>query len=223
MKNVIITGASGMVGGYALQHLLAHKDVATVTSLVRKPSGKIHEKLKEIIHYDFSDYSSIANVLANQDAALFCIGVYTGAVPKETFHEITVTYPLQFGKALKASSADVRFCLLSGQGADRTEKSRTMFARDKGIAENGLAAINPGRFHAFRPAYIYPDEPRNEPNFMYKLSRWLYKPIVKPLGPKYSIKASELALAMVHVALSGTANEVLENQDILAEAHMATL
>ena len=215
MKNVIIAGASGMVGSHALEYCLEHPEVGTVTSLVRKASGKSHPKLKEIVHADFLDYSSIMDALKNQDVALFCIGVYTGAVGKEKFREITVDIPQALAEALKSQNDHINFCLLSGAGADRTEKSRTMFARDKGIIENILDKMELGEFHSFRPAYIYPVVPRDEPNFVYKLSRWLYKPLISKLGKNSSIKSTDLARAMVQVGLKGGGLTILENKDIL--------
>lgn len=215
MKNVIIAGASGMVGSHALEYCLEHPEVGSVTSLVRKASGQSHPKLKEIVHADFLDYSSIMDALKNQDVALFCIGVYTGAVGKEKFREITVDIPQKFAEALKSQNEHINFCLLSGAGADRTEKSRTMFARDKGIIENILDKMELGEFHSFRPAYIYPVVPRDEPNFVYKLSRWLYKPLISKLGKNSSIKSTDLARAMVKVGLKGGGMTVLENKDIL--------
>lgn len=216
MKNVIIAGASGMVGTHALEYCLEHLEIASVTSLVRKASGQSHPKLKEIVHTNFLDYSSLEDTFKNQHLALFCIGVYTGAVGKEKFREITVDIPQAFAEALKKHNSHINFCLLSGAGADRTEKSRTMFARDKGIIENILDAMELGEFHSFRPAYIYPVVPRDEPNFVYRLSRWLYKPLISKLGKNSSIKSTELAKAMVKVGLDGNSLKILENKDILA-------
>ncbi|MDW3652402.1 MAG: NAD(P)H-binding protein [Bacteroidia bacterium] len=215
MKNVIIAGASGMVGSHALEYCLEHPEVGTLTSLVRKASGKSHPKLKEIVHDNFLDYSSIIDAFKNQDLALFCIGVYTGDVGKEKFREITVDIPQAFAKALQSQNEHINFCLLSGAGADRTEKSRTMFARDKGAIENILDAMDLGEFHSFRPAYIYPVVPRDEPNLMYRVSRWLYKPLISKLGKNSSIKSTDLARAMVKLGLEGGGMKILENKDIL--------
>ena len=173
-KKVIITGASGMVGGHLLDVCLASDEVGEVISLVRKPGKLNHEKLKEIVLEDFLNYESLSEELTDVFAVFFCIGVYTGAVPRETFRAITVEYPVQLAKALYQHSPQAKFCLLSGQGADRTEKSRMMFAKDKGVAENQLAAIGLKAFHTFRPGYIYPVVPRKEPNFSYTISRKAY-------------------------------------------------
>ena len=214
-RNVILTGASGMVGSLILELCLESDDVNTVTSLVRRPSSTVHPKLREIVVEDFSNYDPVIDEFENQDIAFFCIGVYTGAVPREEFRKITVDFAVAFGEALIDKSPGGTLCLLSGAGADRTEKSKMMFAADKGAAENQLSSMGLKAFHTFRPGYIYPVASRKEPNFSYKLMRFLYKPLIRPLGKKYSIKSTELAQSMFNVGFNGCDLEILENQDIL--------
>src|SRR5437868_6567653 len=100
MKNIIITGSNGMIGGLILQRCLADPQVAKVTSIVRKPSGISNLKLEEIVHHDFMNYEAIREKLRNQDICYYCIGVYTGAVPTEEFSRITVDYTREFAKEL---------------------------------------------------------------------------------------------------------------------------
>ena len=214
MKNVIIAGASGMVGSLVLGRCLASKDVSSAIALVRKPIDMSHPKLKQVILTDFTDYSTVSEMLEGVDAAFFCLGAYTGQVTDDVFKSVTVDFPVALAKALINKSPQARFCLLSGAGADRSEKSRLSFARYKGMAENKLAEVGLGSFHTFRPSYIYPSTRRKEPNLMYTVSRVLY-PIIKLLGKNMSISSSDLALAIVHVGLEGSAMEVLENADIL--------
>ena len=151
MKNVIITGATGMIGGSVLDMCLESQEIVKVTSIVRRATGKIHEKLNEVIHKDFLDYSSIENHFENQDICYFCIGVYTGAVPRDKFREITVDYTKVFAELLRQKNEKTSFCFLSGQGADTTEKSRVAFAKDKGIAENILKELDFANLHIFPP------------------------------------------------------------------------
>lgn len=213
MKNVLITGATGMIGGIVLQQCLQSKDINKVTSLVRKPSGIEHKKLEEIVVADFSDYSDIEQCFDSIDIVYFCLGVYTGAVSDEKFREITVDYTKSFVDILKKKSPDAIFCFLSGAGADRTEKSKMSFAKYKGLAENYLFD-NLKNIYSFRPGYIYPVQKREEPNFGYKISRFLY-PLIKLLGKNMSIKSTELGLAMFQSGLNQTGKMVLENKQIL--------
>ncbi|HEX5169174.1 MAG TPA: hypothetical protein VFW11_08355, partial [Cyclobacteriaceae bacterium] len=175
-------------------------------------------KLKEIVLSDFTDYSAIASSLRNIDVAYFCVGVYTGAVPDAEFKKITVDYTLKFADAVKENSPNATLCFLSGEGADRSEKSRLSFARYKGMAENYLISKSFRQLYIFRPGYIYPVEKRKEPNFGYKLYRALY-PLIALFGSGFSIKSTELGEAMFKTGLHGTGKSTLENADILNLVH----
>jgi hypothetical protein len=68
----------------------------------------------------------------------------------------------------------------------------------------------------FRPAYIYPVQPRSEPNVSYRLLRAIY-PAFRVLFPNQVVRADDLARTMVDVAMQGTGRGrqvVLENRDI---------
>ena len=216
--SLVLVGASGMVGGYALRYALDNPAIGVVTVIGRKKLGIFQPKLKEVLHQDFIDCSALAQSLAGQDAAIFCLGVYTGAVPDPEFRKITVDYTIEFARVLRASSPAAAFSFLSGMGADQTGRSRVPFARYKGEAEKSLLAAGFPRLYIFRPAYIYPVEPRKEPNFSYRLLRAIY-PVFRKLFPNQVIPADDLARAMVDVAVRGTVEreyQVFENRDIRA-------
>jgi uncharacterized protein YbjT (DUF2867 family) len=217
-KRLVIVGATGMVGGYALRYALDTSAVECVTSIGRKRLGISHPKLKEVLHQNFADSSALADTLSGQDAAVFCLGTYTGAVSDAELRTITVDYTVEFARVLRLSSPDAALSFLSGNGADPTGRSRIPFARFKGEAEKALLAAGFPSVYIFRPAYIYPVEPRKEPNFSYRLLRAMY-PVFRVLFPNQVIRADDLAKAMVDVAVRGTAahgGTVFENRDIRA-------
>jgi uncharacterized protein YbjT (DUF2867 family) len=215
-KSLVIVGATGMVGGYALRYALGHPAVKSVTAIVRRKLDISHPKLNEVIHQDFANCSALAKPLAGQDAAVFCLGAYTGAVSDEELRTITVDYTIEFAAVLHRSSPQAAFSFLSGRGADPTGRSRTSFARYKGQAENALLAAGFPRVYIFRPAYIYPVEPRKEPNFGYRLLRAIYPAFRAPF-PNLVIRADELGQAMVNVVIPKTEepeSRIFENHDI---------
>jgi uncharacterized protein YbjT (DUF2867 family) len=215
---IAIVGATGMVGGYALRYALEHAAVSRVTAIGRRKLGVSHPKLEEVLHPDFADCSALAEPLSGQDAAVYCLGAYTGAVPDAVLRKITVDYTVEFARVLRRSSPDAAFSFLSGSGADPTGRSRMAFARYKGEAETALLAAGFPSVYIFRPAYIYPVEPRKEPNFSYRLLRGIY-PVFRVLFPNQVIRADDLAHAMVNVAVRGRGERgavVLENRDIRA-------
>jgi len=216
-KHLVLVGATGMVGGYALRYALENPAVGTVTAIVRRKLGISHPKLQEVLHRDFADCSPLSQVLSVQDAAVFCLGAYTGAVSDAELRRITVDYTIELARVLRGSSPNVAFSFLSGSGADPSGRSRIAFARYKGEAENALLAAGFPCVYLFRPAYIYPVEPRKEPNLTYRLLRAIY-PAFQLLFPNQVIRADDLARAMVDVAVQGTERGgwVLENRDIRA-------
>jgi uncharacterized protein YbjT (DUF2867 family) len=215
---LLLFGATGMVGGEALSIALDHPEVGAVTSLGRRPTGRAHPKLREITPAAFDDLRPVEAALAGHTALLFCLGAYTGAVPEDELRRLTVDCAVEAGRALRAASPGAAFCLLSGQGADRSGRARAAFARFKGEAERALLAMGFPRIHVFRPGYIYPVVPRAEPNALYRLSRALW-PVLGPLAPNLGVPSRDLAAAMVHAALHGTGaheDPTLENGDIRA-------
>jgi uncharacterized protein YbjT (DUF2867 family) len=213
---LVIVGASGMVGGYALRYGLENRSVGNVTSIGRRKLGISDSKLREVLHSDFADCTALTDALSGQDAAVFCLGAYTGAVSDAGLRKITVDYAVEFARVLHISSPDAAFSFLSGAGADQTGRSRVPFARYKGQAEKALLAMGFPHVYLFRPAYIYPVEPRQEPNFSYRLLRGIY-PVFRLLFPNQVIRADDLARVMVDVAIRGTdetRGPVFENRDI---------
>jgi uncharacterized protein YbjT (DUF2867 family) len=217
-KHLVLVGATGMVGGYALRYALEHPAVERVTAIGRRTLGISHTKLNEILHPNFGDCSALAESLSHQDAAIFCLGAYTGSVSDAELRTITVDYTVEFARVLHTSSPGAELVFLSGRGADPTGKSRIAFARYKGKAESALLAAGFHAVYIFRPAYIYPVKPRKEPNLGYRLLRAIY-PVFRMLFPSQVIRADDLARVMVDVAVQGTKDSrasVFENNDIQA-------
>ncbi|MFC4232164.1 NAD(P)H-binding protein [Parasediminibacterium paludis] len=215
MKKVIITGANGMIGSLIVDMCLSRVDVAQVTCITRKPLALQHPKLVNVVHDNFTDYTTITEHLQQQDICFYCIGVYTGQVPAAEFNAITIDYTIAFAKALREQNASASFCFLSGQGADSSEKSKILFAKAKGIAENQLLALQFAHTYIFRPGYIYPVTPRKEPNSMYLWMRRLYKLMVK-IYPNVGVTSVQLAAKMVAIGFDGGTKTIYENADIRA-------
>ena len=158
----------------------------------------------------------LSGVAVTTCLTIFCLGVYTGAVPDAEFRRITVDYTVELARVLRASSPAAAFSFLSGNGADPTGRSRLAFARYKGEAEQALSAAGFPHLYIFRPAYIYPVRPRREPNVSYRVLRAIY-PAFRMLFPNQVIPSDNLGRAMVDAAIWGAGEGrtvVLENRDI---------
>ena len=212
--NAIITGTTGMVGEGVLYECLLHPDVESVLVINRTPCGIKHEKLKEIIHKDFLDLSSIEDQLKEYNACYFCAGISSMGKSEEQYKRITYDLTLNFANTLLRSNPDMTFCYVSGVGTDSTEKGRSMWARVKGKTENDLMKLQFKAAYMFRPGYIQPTKGLKNAYNAYKIFVPFY-PILKKLFPKYVTTLREIGLAMINVTLYGSDKKILECRDIV--------
>ncbi|MCG8508315.1 MAG: NAD(P)H-binding protein [Rhodospirillales bacterium] len=216
--NVLITGATGMVGSEVLTRCLAEDKITHVLAVGRRKCGVTDAKLSEVEHDDFLDYALLENRLAHIDACFFCIGVYQNSVSKDEFWRVTVDYPKALIEAFERASNKVRFCLFSAQGASSSEKSPIRFAKAKGRAENILLASGLTEKYVFRPGFIR-SGPAKRGAIAYE--KW-FVPAYK-LFPRIGIDAPDLARVMVDVGINGHAQTIFENRDLRAYGTGSTI
>lgn len=210
----IITGVTGMVGEGVLHECLLHPDVEKVLVINRKPCGVKHEKLKEIIHKDFFDLSSIENQLNGYNACYFCAGVSSMGKSEQEYRRITYDLTLNFADTLLKLNPEMTFCYVSGLGTDSSVKGKTMWARVKGKTENDLLKLPFKDAYMFRPGYIQPTKGLKNAYKAYKIFAPFY-PVIKLLFSKYSTTLREIGLAMINVSLYGSEKKVLECRDFV--------
>ena len=209
----IITGVTGMVGEGVLHECLLHPDVESVLVINRKPCGVKHEKLREIIHKDFFDLSTIENQLTGYNACYFCAGVSSVGKKENEYTRITYDLTLNFAGILLKLNPDMTFCYVSGSGTDSTEKGRLMWARVKGKTENDLMKLGFKDAYMFRPGLIKPTKGLNNAYKSYMFFTPFY-PLFRKLFPNYVVTLEEIGLAMINVTLFGSDKKVLECKDI---------
>jgi uncharacterized protein YbjT (DUF2867 family) len=211
---VIITGVTGMVGEGVLHECLSEPNVESVLVVNRKPCGVKHEKLREIIHKDFFDLSSIENLLTGYDACYFCAGVTSVAKNEAEYRHLTYDLTFNFAKVLLKKNPEMNFCYVSGVGTDSSEKGKVMWARVKGKTENDLIQLPFKATYMFRPGYIQPIRGLQNTKGFYNVLAPFY-PLWKILFPKYLIKLEELGKAMINSTLFGYDKKILECKDIV--------
>lgn len=194
--NILVTGATGMVGAEVVRQAILDDDVRQVTCLVRREGNLKHPKVKYIVHKDFLDYSGLADLLREQDACIWALGVSQTQVGKEEYHKITFDYTIAAAKAMLAAKPSVQFIFVSGDGSDTTEKSKTLFARVKGKTENELMRMDFQKLIIARPGAIRPVHKNKNAPFAYKLILPLF-PVVQFFAPGFVISSVELALALI--------------------------
>jgi uncharacterized protein YbjT (DUF2867 family) len=215
--NLILFGASGMVGQGVLRECLLDPDVGRVLAIVRAPSGQTHDKLRELVHADFYDFSAVAKELSGYDACLFCLGVSAAGMKEADYHHVTYDLTLGVAKLLAERNPGMTFIYVSGSGTDSSEKGRTMWARVKGKTENALLQLPFKAKYMFRPGII---RPLHGIKSRTRLYRTLYAvmgplyPVLSSLSPKLVTTTERVGRAMIRVAKQGAPKTILENPEI---------
>ena len=214
---VILFGASGMVGQGVLRECLLDPEVATVLSIVRSSPGQQHPKLREIVHKDFRDFSSLESELSGFEACFYCLGVSSAGMSEENYRRVTYDITLAAAQTLVKLNPHMTFVFISGAGTDSSERGRIMWARVKGQTENALLRLPFKAAYMFRPAVIVPLHGIKSRTMLYRVPYALLGPILpllKRLFPKYVTTTEKLGRAMLIAAKQGAPKPVLESADI---------
>jgi len=214
---VIITGATGMVGEGVLHECLLHENIEEILLVTRKSCGITHPKIKELVHNDFYDLSSIVSQLKGYDACFFCLGISSIGMKEPDFYKVTYTLTMHFANTVSIQNNAMTFCYISGASTDSTEKGKVMWARVKGKTENDLMKLPFKAVYNFRPGYMQPTKGLKNTLGFYKYVSWMY-PLLKRIFPNRVSTLSELGQAMINTALKGYTKNILEVKDIKALA-----
>ena len=214
---VILFGTTGMVGQGVLRECLIDPEVEVVLSVVRKSSGQSHQKLREIVHDNFFDFSKIQNDLSGYDACFFCLGISSAGMTEEEYQRVTYEIAIAAAQTLLKMNPGLTFIFVSGAGTDSSEKSRTMWARIKGKTENALLRMPFKAKYMFRPAFIRPLHGIVSKTKLYRIFYILMTPLYPLLNllfPRYVTTTEKIGRAMIKIAKHGASKNILENADI---------
>jgi uncharacterized protein YbjT (DUF2867 family) len=213
----ILFGATGMVGQGVLRECLLDPDVEQVLSVSRTPTGKQHEKLREIVREDMFNYADVENELSAYDACFFCLGVSSVGMKEPDYRRLTYDLTLAPANVLARLNPQMTFVYVSGTGTDSTEKGRSMWARVKGATENALSRLPFSAAYMFRPGLIQPmhgELPRKRgAQVMYMIVSPLI-PILIRVFPNQITTTERIGRAMLEVAKRGAPKMLLESRDI---------
>jgi len=229
--NVLLFGATGMVGQGALRECLLADDVTRVQTIGRTATGQQHPKLHELVHRDLFDYGAIEAELVNFDACFFCIGVTSSGTAESEYTRLTYDLTLAAAQTLARLNPQMTFVYVSGAGADSSETSKTMWARVRGRTENALQRLPFKAVYVFRPGIIQPLDGIRSKTDSY---RWFYMPtgpllpLLRRLLPSTVLSTQIVGRAMLAVAERGALEPgqiraVLEAADISAIGRAAAV
>jgi uncharacterized protein YbjT (DUF2867 family) len=216
--NVVLFGATGMLGQGVLRECLLAADVARVLTIGRHRTGLQHPKLHEVVHVDLWHYDSIEEQLRDSDACFFCLGVTSAGMQEPDYERITYGIATAAAAALCRNNPGLTFVFVSGAGADSSERGRIMWARVKGKTENAILRL-PCKSYVFRPGVVLPMHGERSRTTAYRV---LYSvtqpllPVLKRLWPNQILTTEQFGRAMLDVARRGAPKRVLETSDINA-------
>ncbi len=218
MKKVIITGATGMVGKGVLLECLDHESISEVLVIGRNEVDVEHPKLKQLIHKDFLEFTSVKEQLAGYDGCFYCLGISAAGLSENQYKKITHDYTLELANTLFELNPSMTFNYVSGEGTDSSEKGRMMWARVKGKTENDILNLGFKKAFAFRPGMIIPlkgiKSRTKSYQFMYDYFMWMVR-FVKAVSPNSVVSTTQIGLAMINSMLKPYDKRVLRPRDIL--------
>ena len=212
MKAIVI-GATGLVGNLILKELLNDNDFSEVRIFVRKPTGIINPKLKEIIT-PMTDINTLSSEIQG-DVLFNALGTtIKKAGNQEEQQRIDRDLPVVFAKI--ASENGVKIMLnVSSVGANL---NGGFYLKTKAEMENGTGKFFPQSVFHFRPGFLVGD--RKEFRLVEKIASGVMKvidPILTGSSKKYrSMPADKLAKAMVSLSKNPAGKPaVLQFSDIM--------
>ncbi|MFD6890240.1 epimerase [Streptomyces sp. NPDC059957] len=218
--NVILFGATGMIGRGVLRECLRDESVESVLAIGRSPLAVTHPKLSELVRADPTDLSVPGLDLASYDACFFCLGISSFRMKEEEYRRITHDLTLAAARPLAAANPRLTFAYVSGEGTDSTESGRSMWARVKGETENDLLKL-PFEAYMFRPGIVQPDRgiPSKTPLYRagYAVTAPLF-PVLRRFAPHLVTTTRAIGRAMIAVTEAGPGNaatqRILRPRDI---------
>jgi len=163
---VMVFGATGSVGDGLLKAAMQDEQVHKVYAVTRRMSPRLEQgrasgRVEVIMQEDFTDYSSLGDILADVNTVLWGLGASSVGMDPELYRHIHVDFPLAFVEAWLGARTDgpMAFHNVTGMGTGEDESAQ--WARDKGGAERRAAEMAQGtglRTFGHRSAWIRPTD-----------------------------------------------------------------
>ncbi|MDD1505044.1 NAD(P)H-binding protein [Lysinibacillus sp. CNPSo 3705] len=205
MRAAIVVGATGLTGTSLVEQLCENDEYISVTVIARRALAFTHPKLEvKIRNFDALEEKDIE--FAHE--LYCCLGTtMKKAGSREEFEKVDFEYPLTIASLAKNRGIP-HMLVITAMGAN--ESSPFYYNRVKGKLEHDLMELGLQRLSIIRPSLLVGD--REEFRFGEKAGEKalkLIKPLlVGPLKRSRAIEASQVAKAMIIIALSGNKQSV---------------
>jgi nucleoside-diphosphate-sugar epimerase len=202
MKAIII-GATGLVGGFILKEVLNDNYFSEVRIFVRRPTGIINSKLKEIVS-PMIDFTFLSSEIQG-DVLFNALGTTIKQARSQTEQQrIDRDMPIAFAQFASGNGAKM---MLNVSSVGASMKGG-FYLKTKAEMENGTEKFFPQAIYHFRPSFL--TGKRQEFRLAEKIASVAMKvidPVLTGSSKKYrSMPADKLAKAMVNVCKNPAAN-----------------
>ncbi|KMY28988.1 oxidoreductase [Lysinibacillus xylanilyticus] len=205
MRAAIVVGATGLTGTSLVEQLCENDEYVSVTVIARRAPAYSHPKLEvKIRNFDTLEEKDIE--FAHE--LYCCLGTtIKKAGSREEFEKVDFEYPLTIASLAKKRGIP-HMLVITAMGAN--ESSPFYYNRVKGKLEHDLMELGLQRLSIIRPSLLVGE--REEFRLGEKAGEKVLK-LVKPLlvGPlkrSRAIEASQVAKAMIVIALYGNKQPV---------------
>jgi uncharacterized protein YbjT (DUF2867 family) len=216
--NVILFGATGMVGQGVLRECIEDPRIDRILLVTRQTTAATSPKITELIHQDFYNWTSIEDEFDHYDACFFSLGISSVGRKEADYRRTTFDLTLNIANVLVRHGIKT-FIYVSGQNTNT--HSRSMWARVKGATEDALFQLPFAHVYCFRPGYIQPLHGVRSKvgwyNAIYIALSWTY-PLLRRVAAPYVTSTEDIGRAMISVASLGYPRQILENRDITIAA-----
>ena len=201
MSNVVIAGASGVVGSRVLRGLLARPDVDHVVALGRRPLPVAQEKLVSATADLQAPHDIASRIPDGTTVAFCCLGTTLAtAGSRDAFRAVDLDAVAAFATAARERGVE-HFLLVSSLGAHRPRNN--FYLQTKAAAEAAVMQAGFARLTILRPSFIddHGTRPDHRPaeRVMLPLARLIFH-VIGRTNRYAPISADVIARAMVRLA-----------------------
>jgi uncharacterized protein YbjT (DUF2867 family) len=214
--NILLFGATGMVGDGVLRWLIDSPKVSRVVAVSRKPLSPQHPKLEAVIEADMFQLKHLGE-LRDFDACFFCLGASSVGMSPGDYRRLTYDLTIAVARQLLPGNPHMVFEYISGEGTDA--KSRQRWAQVKAETETALLKMGFCDAYALRPGFIQPmrgvTSRMQSVRWMYALTAPVFPFLQKTFG-RWVTSTDLLAAAMLQLAAAGSAKKTLNTAELNA-------
>jgi len=205
-RTALLVGATGLIGSFLLQRLLASDAYTRVAVWARRDIGQVDPKLK----CDVIDFDRLHERRVEAEDVFCCLGTtIKQAGSQAAFRRVDYDYPVALATAAAGGGAK-RLLAVSALGAN--PDSGVFYSRVKGEMEIAVRAAGVPATIFFRPSLL--SGPRKEVRRGERIGEAVGKVLGPLLGKYRPIAADMVAAAMLKSALENRPSGIIESGEI---------